>query len=92
MPHRSRAGGMSPRERRRESMGKTRHGDRCSLAFGRLSPEGECARCDELRGGARPRQGWGARQRQQEEATLRAIRNHDCQQARCGPVCTAFDW
>ena len=52
----------------------------------------ECKRCDELRGGAAPREGWGARAKAEEESRIRAIRAHDCRKAGCGPVCTAFDW
>ena len=61
-------------------------------AFGRLALEGECKRCDELRGGAAPRQGWGHQAKALEESRIRAIWAHDCRKAGCGPVCTAFDW
>lgn len=51
-----------------------------------------CPRCDELLAGAKPVQGWGAAAREREARVLRAIRNHNCETANCGPVCTAFDW
>lgn len=60
--------------------------------FGRLAPAGECGRCDELRAGAAPRQGWGQRAREAEAERRRAIAAHDCRATRCGPVCTAFEW
>lgn len=70
-------------------MTDTKHGDSCSMAFGRFSKEGDCARCDELRTGAPARGGWGRRKR---ESWREEIRKHDCEKSRCGPVCTAFDW
>lgn len=51
-----------------------------------------CPRCEELKAGAVPVQGWGANKRSQEQKLLSAIRNHDCTKSRCGGVCTAFDW
>ena len=72
-------------------------------SFGRLTAG--CPRCDELAAGAPARQwaGMGRRQRcacgnwtePGEFTTLCRscqIRRHDCQAARCGAVCTAFDW
>ena len=36
----------------------TKHGAACVMAFGRPSPVGDCARCDELRAGSPARNGW----------------------------------
>lgn len=62
--------------------------------FGRR--EDDCPRCVELDNGAPVRRpGWvnslGKRARD-EQATLAAIRSHDCRKSNCGVVCTAFDW
>lgn len=70
-------------------MGQT-HNAECRMVFGRLSREGCCPRCDELRNGAEPRKGWGVPRR--KRSVLREIREHDCAKSGCGPVCTAFDW
>jgi len=51
-----------------------------------------CPRCAELLAGAKPIMGWGARRKQEEADTIRAIRSHNCKTSGCGPVCTAFDW
>lgn len=67
--------------------------------FGRKAPEGECPRCDELHAGAPARRpDWvdrlGSRARD-EAATSAEIRAHFADpnhRAKCGPVCTAFDW
>lgn len=51
-----------------------------------------CPRCDELLAGA-PAVVWSSTKRKQDEAaTIRAIRAHDCKASRCGPICTAFDY
>jgi hypothetical protein len=73
---------------------KTKHGDGCRMAFGRLSAAGECARCDELASGA-PARSWSAPARyrgQTEKARIEAIRAHNCKAARCGTICTYGDW
>lgn len=64
--------------------------------FGKLAPEGECARCDELHAGYRPRPGWGSQRRKAEAQRSRAIAHHfrpggPHARGECGPVCTAFD-
>ena len=51
-----------------------------------------CPRCEELKAGAAPVQGWGARAKAMEARRIIDIRNHDCRKSGCGPVCTAFDW
>ncbi len=65
------------------------------VVFGRR--EVDCPRCAELLAGAAPRDGWQkqyySRKRQDEQARLTAIRNHDF--AACAAkniVCTCFDW
>lgn len=72
------------------------------LPFGRKAPAGDCRRCDQLRGGAAPRQApaalrAGLAKQAREDQRAREIRAHfapDSPHARgeCGPVCTAFDW
>lgn len=51
-----------------------------------------CPRCDELLAGAAPRKGWSDDKKAEDARRLQAIRNHNCEQRNCGPVCTAFDW
>ncbi len=62
--------------------------------FGRKTPG--CPRCDELLSGAEPRKGWDGRttaeRRQEEERSLRWLRDHNCTRDKCGPVCTHGDW
>ena len=36
----------------------TKHNDSCSMAFGKPSKHDDCPRCNELKEGAAPRQGW----------------------------------
>ena len=54
--------------------------------FGRLT--GGCPRCDELRAGAAPRQGWGRSSRYDGHST----EPHSCQESNCAPICTWGDW
>lgn len=61
-------------------------------SFGQLAAPGTCPRCDELRGGAKPRKSWGQQKRDREAATTRAIYAHDCKKSRCAIVCTFGDW
>ena len=56
--------------------------------FGRLAERGGCPRCDELRAGAAPRQGWGRSSRYDGYAT----EPHSCQESNCAPICTWGDW
>ncbi len=51
-----------------------------------------CPRCLELLNGAAPVQWKGARARQLEQQQIKWIREHNCKQAGCGPVCTFGDW
>lgn len=60
------------------------------VIFGRK--EDGCPRCFELKMGAPAVQGWGAMRKAAERMRCEAIRKHNCQVSRCGPVCTAFDW
>lgn len=71
---------------------RVRHGDGCSMSFGRPSPLGDCARCDELRGGAPAREGWNARRKSEARAIAREVARHSCARRGCGPVCTFGDW
>ena len=80
-------------------MTNTKHGNQCSMAFGRKSPAGQCARCDELSAGAAPRaaQYDYGRKAREEAKTLAAIKNHFApgsahSRGLCGPVCTFGDW
>lgn len=70
-------------------------------AFGRLAPEGECKRCDELRAGAQPRQAHpslqaAASRRADDEQHRREIADHfrssKHRSGGCGAVCTFGDW
>jgi hypothetical protein len=68
----------------------TPHRADCRRVFHRL--DADCQRCQELAAGA-PRRPWhGTRRAEQERQRIEAIRAHDCRKARCGPICTAFDW
>lgn len=51
-----------------------------------------CPRCDELKAGAAPVKGWGARKKEQEAEFTRALKAHDCKVSNCGPVCTFGGW
>jgi len=55
--------------------------------FGRLAEHG-CGRCDELRDGAAPRQGWNRRSRYDGVATAA----HNCSESNCAIVCTFGDF
>lgn len=75
----------------------TKHGAECVMAFGRKSPEGVCARCDELWTGAAPRASWHAKHFAKEQAKLDGIKAHFApgsphSRGACGPVCTFGDW
>jgi hypothetical protein len=72
------------------------------LPWGRKAPEGECARCDQLRAGATPREAppairKAAERKRADAAQVVAIQEHfrpggPHSTGACGPVCTAFDW
>jgi len=66
------------------------------LPFGRLAPEGECARCDERRHGApaRPDHAMHRRTPASDAQDRESRRSHraDCTACQTGGVCTAFDW
>lgn len=51
-----------------------------------------CPRCDEMLAGAPAVQWSSTIKKQNEQARSRAIMNHNCKTAGCGPVCTAFEW
>ena len=71
-----------------------KHKTDCKMVFGRKDPS--CPRCQELLSGAKPREGWQREYyttKQQEEARwARALKQHNCQESKCMPICTAFDW
>lgn len=76
----------------------TKHNDSCTRAFANLSPLGCCPRCDELRAGAKPREGWNAFKIDQERRNSEYMRKHfapggeaDRRRA-AGEVDTAFDY
>lgn len=80
---------------------RMQHNSKCKLAFGRPTKEvGACPRCDELRNGAAPRKGWSMSYNYQMkhgvgpeyERWKRALDAHNCDNAKCGPVCTYGDW
>lgn len=63
-----------------------------ALPFGKKAPAGMCPRCDELRNGAPARDSWHRGAKERDARFLASVRNHNCQLARCGPVCTFGDW
>lgn len=67
----------------------TKHKVDCNMAFGRKDPT--CPRCQELTNGAKPRDSWHQK-RQDNNRRVMEIRNHNCRQSGCGPVCTFGDW
>ena len=69
---------------------KTNHKPECARVFNRYDLS--CARCLELKGGAKARAGWGDWKREQEARQLRWIKAHDCKASRCMVVCTFGDW
>ena len=77
---------------RQESKTMTQHNHQ--VIFGRK--EADCPRCEELKNGAKPRDGWQksyfVAKKRNEAARIEAIRNHNCVESKCGTVCTAFDW
>lgn len=69
---------------------KTLHKADCKKAWAKF--DSTCPRCQELLSGAPRREGWGAKAKREEYLRIQAIRNHNCKECGCGPVCTAFDW
>lgn len=69
---------------------KTTHKFDCKKAF--KNYDMTCPRCLELAAGAAPRAGYGTGRKVEEARRLVSIKAHNCKQAGCGPVCTAFDW
>lgn len=70
---------------------KTKHNENCQRVFNRY--DSNCARCQELMAGAKPRAGWNDRKKQEETKRREAIKNHDfvaC--AAKNGCCTCFDW
>lgn len=88
----------APRAKSHNGLIHTCNGDvRSGLPFGRKNPD-DCARCWELVNGAPAREDAAPRRgdRYAEAAALsREMREHFADpdhRAKCGPVCTAFDW
>jgi hypothetical protein len=78
-------------------MKATKHSNQCTMAFGRYTKEvGVCARCEELKSGGKPRDGWQkqyyATKKKHEEQFNRELKAHNCTASKCGPVCTFGDW
>lgn len=70
-----------------------KHNERCKMSFGRPTKAiGECPRCDEIRNGAEPRQGWNAAKVRFEKRSAEFVRRHDCKASGCTSVCTFGDW
>lgn len=69
---------------------KTKHSTDCKRVFGRYDLN--CPRCIELVHGVVPRKGFTSFAAYQEQLRVKAIRNHDCKKANCGPVCTFGEW
>jgi hypothetical protein len=68
-----------------------KHKSDCKRVFNRY--DATCPRCVELIAGAKPREGWGDRQRENDRRTLEAIRKHNFTEcARVNGVCTHFEW
>jgi len=59
------------------------------MVFGRR--EAGCPRCEEMNKGA-PAVRWNMKGYNPREDVMAQIRAHDCKAAKCGLVCTAFDW
>ena len=57
--------------------------------FGRTTPG--CPRCDELIAGAPPIT-WNIRRRETDAEISAMIDAHNCEESKCGIVCTAFQW
>lgn len=76
----------------------TKHSAACTRAFAFLSPLGACPRCDELRAGARPREGWNSARIEADAAKARHIAAHFAQGGKhsqilaAGGMDTTFDY
>jgi len=75
-------------------MKNTAHNSDCSRVF--KNYDLGCPRCLELKNGAPARDGWQkayyTNKAVQEQNFTKALKNHNCTQSHCGPVCVAFDW
>lgn len=75
------------------SLLKVVHKSNCARVFNKY--DSTCPRCQELMQGAKPREGWGNRKREQEARDLRGISAHFKSEKHlrggCGPVCTFGD-
>lgn len=49
----------------------TKHNDTCKMAFGKPSQHDDCPRCNELKAGAVPRQGWNSVRKELAEFNTR---------------------
>lgn len=69
---------------------QTKHSTDCRRVFSNYDLR--CPRCQELACGKPARAGWSDLRRRNEANRVRWIREHDCRQAGCGPICTFGDW
>lgn len=70
----------------------TKHSDSCTMSFGRKSLPGICARCDELRDGAKPR-AWAISNDKQRCAEIKShFESEYHRSGKCGVVCTFGEW
>jgi hypothetical protein len=72
----------------------TKHKVDCKRIFKKY--DSGCPRCQELMNGSTPRKGWQynyyRNKKQQAERFRNALKNHNCKESNCGPVCTFGDW
>ena len=70
------------------------HSLTCARVFRRYDQS--CPRCQELAGGAAPREGWGDRKRRDDLRHAEECRAHftsyEHRSGGCGPVCTFGQW
>jgi hypothetical protein len=88
---------MSTKHNHDRNGGPLRPGEpSAALPFGRLMGGGECPRCDELRGGAAPREDHAGSRRGQadrDRADVQAhFRSEKHRSGKCGIVCTYGQW
>ena len=69
---------------------KAAHKEDCKRVF--KNYDLTCERCQELKNGAAPREGWNDAKDRAYQQFKRALAAHDCVERKCGPVCVAFDW
>ena len=70
----------------------TKHNNTCSMAFGRPSKHSDCPRCEELKAGSKPRNGWQKDYYAHKKRTEERYRKHTCNDSCSKPICTWGDW